>query len=108
MQTMASVATILTARQADTLQPRVPKNAQMTNRSTLWRLILIGLSIVLGIQALRVFLTTAVYNFGEKYAPTRAAIPALIVFLTPFVVPLLVRIAGPRRALFITIGGLAV
>lgn len=73
-----------------------------------WLLVVVSLSIVMGFQAVRVFVTTLVYTFGERYGQTLAAVPALLVFLSPFAIPLLAPRLRPRRLLFISVGGLAV
>ncbi len=80
--------------------------ANTTNQS-LSRQLLIVLSIVLGMQSLRAFVTLTVYHFGERYSFNAATIPALLVFITPFLTPLLARTISPHRALFVTVGGLA-
>ncbi len=71
------------------------------------RLLLIALTFTLGLQAIRAFFTLTVYYFGERYGFTAATVPALIVFLAPFLTPLLARLLTPRRALLATVGGLA-
>jgi endonuclease/exonuclease/phosphatase family metal-dependent hydrolase len=56
---------------------------------------------------MRAFFTLTVYHYGERYGFNAATVPALIVFLAPFLTPLLARLITPRRALFVTVGGLA-
>lgn len=75
---------------------------------SLWHLLLASLCVVMGIQVVRVFDTTLVYALGEDYGQTLAAIPALIVFLSPFLTALIARLIPPRRLLLLALGGLAV
>jgi endonuclease/exonuclease/phosphatase family metal-dependent hydrolase len=76
-------------------------------RIELWRLALIAFTVMISLQVIRVFVTLLVYNFGEDNGLMLATVPALIVFLSPFAVPLLVRLLNPARALVVTVGGLA-
>lgn len=73
----------------------------------LWRLALIAFTVMIGLQVIRVFVTLLVYNFGEDNGLMLATVPALIVFLSPFLVPLLVRLLNPAQSLVMTVGGLA-
>ncbi len=73
-----------------------------------WRLMLISLSIVMGFQVVRVFVEALVTTFGERYGQTLAVVPILIVFLAPFLTPVIVSLFGPRNTLWITLGGLAI
>ncbi|HVO41773.1 MAG TPA: hypothetical protein VMT34_04075, partial [Aggregatilineales bacterium] len=85
-----------------------PESEPLMNRSaSLWYLILIGLSVALGVQALRVFITTLSYDLGSKYGQTTGVVPAFLTFLSPFLCPLITRLVNPRRALFAALGGLA-
>jgi len=74
----------------------------------LWLVLLVSLSFLMGVQVVRVFVNTMVYAFGERFGQTLAAVPALLVFLSPFLVLLLAKALTPRRLLFIGVGGLAV
>lgn len=77
-------------------------------RKNLWLLILVALSILMGVQVVRVFVNTLVYAFGERFGQTLAAVPALFVFLSPFLVLLLARLTSPRNLLLVGVGGLAI
>ncbi|MCB9450860.1 MAG: endonuclease/exonuclease/phosphatase family protein [Anaerolineaceae bacterium] len=72
----------------------------------LWRLALISFTVMIGLQVIRAFVTLLVYNFGEDYGLMTGIGPALVVFLTPFLVPLLVRLLNPGQTLLLTVGGL--
>ena len=54
---------------------------------SLFRMALIAVSVLLSMQVLRPFFVLVVYDFGEHNGLSLAAIPALIVFLTPFSFP---------------------
>jgi len=58
-------------------------SSQSATHSTMnrWQIILISLYVLMALQVIRVFVTTLVYAFGERFGQTLAAIPALIVFL---------------------------
>ncbi|MBZ0278445.1 MAG: hypothetical protein K8I60_20020, partial [Anaerolineae bacterium] len=71
-----------------------------------WRLALISISVMTALQVIRVFVALIVYNFGERNGLMLAAAPAVLVFLAPFLIPLLVRLLNPRNSLFLTVGGL--
>lgn len=84
------------------LQMRAPR------RADLWYLILTSLSLVILLQVIRVFVPGLVYAFGERFGQTLSAVPGLVVFLSPFLVPPVARWVPPRRLIPITAGGLAV
>lgn len=85
-----------------------PQDDTHDARGDLWFLLLTSLSVLLMFQVVRVFVTGLVYAFGERFGQTLAALPALLVFLSPFLIPLVARLIPPRRLIFITTGGLAV
>ena len=78
------------------------------SQSNLWHLVLIALGVVMTFQIIRVFVTSLVYAFGERYGQTLSAIPALIVFLSPFLIPLFTRLLNPHRLFIVSVGGLAI
>jgi endonuclease/exonuclease/phosphatase family metal-dependent hydrolase len=77
-----------------------------TKTLNLSHLLIVSLTVVMTFQVIRVFVTSLVYAFGERYGQTLAAVPALVVFLSPFFIPLIM--TNLRRSLFFTFGGLAV
>jgi len=86
----------------------IEPNARTDWREAVWPFVLISLSTAIGFQVVRVFVTSLVYAFGERYGQTLAAAPALIVFLSPALALMLFGRFSPRKLLIITWGGLAI
>lgn len=76
----------------------------------LWRGLLTALGVTLALQLIRPFFSLVVNYFGEFVVSSliMAAVPVLIVFLSPFLLLLIVRVLNPKRTLLLTVGGLIV
>ncbi len=76
----------------------------------LWRGVLTALGVTLALQLIRPFFSLVVNYFGEFVVSSLilSAVPVLIVFLSPFLLLVIVRFLSPKRTLLLTVGGLIV
>ncbi|MBC7869193.1 MAG: hypothetical protein H7Y09_00025, partial [Chitinophagaceae bacterium] len=72
----------------------------------LWRGALVALSVVIGLQILRVFFVLVISNFVGLHGTTITALIAGGVMLSPLLIVPLIRLLNPIRALCATIAGL--
>lgn len=73
------------------------------NRANLWGMLAVALCTVMGIQIVRVYFVLVINNFVERHGFEVTGLVTAGVALAPLIAPLLVRIIGAKRALWLAV-----